>query len=129
MEKSFQTKKTGEEKMGNWEKLLFALLLAAFWLPLVNVENTADYGYLFEVSQTTFLPSTIHSGDIVSLAVDVHNRSTGFDAADLNAMLDIGNQFEGIKLNDTVSIINAQSTKTILFQFRVKPDTIAGYYP
>lgn len=104
--------------------ILFALSTLA--LPAVHA---ADFAYLINITQTTFLPTTIHSGDLVSLAMDIQNRGIAAAITDLNAQLDLGNQFESIKITDFISYIAPNSTKTLVFQFRVKPGTIAGYYP
>ncbi|MFH1545061.1 MAG: hypothetical protein ABIE23_03170 [archaeon] len=89
----------------------------------------ADLAFLIEVSGTSFLPSTIHAGDVVSLVVDIENKGTVTPIVNLEAFLDVSDQIEPIDLNDSVDSVKAGSTKTLIFKFRVKEDTLPGYYP
>ncbi|MFH0955025.1 MAG: hypothetical protein V1777_02890 [Candidatus Micrarchaeota archaeon] len=114
-----------EKKFALAISLVFAL---AAIIPFVHAA-TAEYSNLIEISQTTYLPASIRSGDTVSLALAVHNRATLLPVIDLNAQLELGNQFEPVKPSDFISLISPDSTKTLVFSFRVKPGTIAGYYP
>ncbi|MBS3061710.1 MAG: hypothetical protein J4215_03955 [Candidatus Diapherotrites archaeon] len=104
------------------------LLVAVF--PTVIAQSTArDVVYLGNVTGTSFLPSTIYAGDIVSIAVNIQNRGLVVSIRDLNASIGIGNQFEPIQLVDTAQEIQPQATQTVVFKFRVKPETVPGYYP
>lgn len=87
-----------------------------------------DKAYLLEITDTRFLPETIYVGDIVSVAVDVENTGSVLTVVDLEAELDIGNQFEGIELTDTIDQIKKDTVKTLVFKFMVKEDTLPGYY-
>ncbi|MDP2667031.1 MAG: hypothetical protein Q8P05_06040 [Candidatus Diapherotrites archaeon] len=88
-----------------------------------------EFAFLAEIQKTNFLPSTIHAGDTVSLAVDIHNKGSSITIQDLNAFLDVGDQFEPVSLTDVESAIAPGATKTLIFSFRVKEDTIPGHYP
>ncbi|MBI4053197.1 MAG: hypothetical protein HY394_04120 [Candidatus Diapherotrites archaeon] len=107
--------------------ILAALVVAAFSQNAFAAAS--EYVYLTDLTGTTFLPSTIYSGDIVSIAVDVKNKGNFTPIVNMNASLDIGNQFEAVDLNDSISLINAGSTKTLVFKIQVKNDTLPGYYP
>ncbi|MFH1587359.1 MAG: hypothetical protein ABID38_05865 [Candidatus Diapherotrites archaeon] len=103
------------------------IIMALTLLPTVSAAT--DYGFLTEITSTSFLPSTIHAGDVVSMALDVHNRGSAIQVVDLTATLDVGNQFEGIELTDSIELIKSDETKTIVFKFRVKENTLPTYYP
>ncbi len=92
-------------------------------------DYAGEYAYLAEIQNTSFLPSTIHAGDTVSLAVDVHNKGSSITIQDLNAFLDVGDQFEPVSLTDIESSIVSGATKTLVFSFYVNENTIPGHYP
>ncbi|MFH0714586.1 MAG: hypothetical protein V1847_02325 [Candidatus Diapherotrites archaeon] len=104
--------------------LAFAVLASA-----ASTTYIAEPAYLINLSSTTFLPSTLAPGDEASLAVNVQNKATTISIQDLNASLLLGNQFEGIDLNQFTSLIQYGSTQTLVFKFRVKEDTLPGFYP
>jgi hypothetical protein len=107
------------------------LTLMLFTFGLVKAESTgiSDYAYLTEIGTPTFLPTTISAGDIVSLAINIRNKGSIVPIENLNVTLNIGDQFEGIDLNQTISNILPSGTKTAIFKFKVKEDVVAGYYP
>jgi len=107
--------------------LAFALLLQP--LAAFAATESAEYYYLTSLQKTTFLPSTIYSGDIVSVAFDIKNRGSTLSIKDLNAYLDLGDQFEPVSSSSGISLISPQATKTVVLKFKVKEDTISGYYP
>lgn len=117
--------------MGNakWNLGLVLLLLVAGLGSFSLAQTTTNYAYPAEIAASSFLPATIHSGDVVSLAVDVHNRNTGTPITDLNTFLDLGSQFEPLQASVTVPFIGPNATQTIVFKFRVLEQTIPGYYP
>ena len=90
---------------------------------------SADYAYLVELSGESFLPSTIYAGGLASFKVDVRNRAATVSIVDLNGKLDVGNHFEAVQLEDNINLINPGQTKTMIFRFKVKEDTLPGYYP
>lgn len=102
----------------------FACLLAAQF-----VHATSDLAYLIDVNSTNFLPTPIRAGDIVSMAVNITNKGAVYSAIDLNGTLDVGTRFEPIDSNYNIPLINAGAMQTLVFKFRVKQDTLAGYYP
>ena len=108
--------------------ITFAIFLACL-LAVQCVQAASDLAYLTEVTGTNFLPSTIRAGDVVSMAVSVKDRGTMYSIVDLNGTLDVGNQFEPVELNDNIPLILAGATQTLVFKFRVKQDTLTGYYP
>ncbi len=112
------------------KKIISTICLVIMALTLLpTVSAATDYGFLTEITSTSFLPSTIHAGNVVSLAIDVRNRGTVISIKDLTATLDIGNQFEAVELTDKIELIESEATKTIVFKFRVRGDTLPGYYP
>lgn len=112
------------------KKTLILVVTALIWLTTIQpVFAQSDYAYLIEISDTSFLPSTIYAGDVVSLVVDIKDRGNYISIQDLNAVLDTGNQFEPVDLQDTMGLIKPGSTKTLVFKFRVKDNTLPGYYP
>lgn len=113
--------------MKNKKLVILATILLIGLFQTVNA--VPDFGKLTEITSTNFLPETIRAGDIVSLAIDIKNRGSSITIIDLNATLDLGNQFEIIESNDFVATIKPQETKTITFRFRVKGDTFPGYFP
>lgn len=110
----------------------FVLLGIGLSIPMVHAQlgdYSGEYAYLAEIEGTTFLPNTIHAGDVVSMAIDVHNKGTSITIQDVNASIDIGGQFEPLDIDDGVSSVLPDATKTVVFTFRVKTDTLPGYYP
>ncbi len=114
------------------KKTLILVFTALIWLTTIQpvyADVPVDYAYLIEISNTSFLPSTIYAGDVVSLVIDIKDRGNYISIQDLNAVLDTGNQFEPVDLQDTMGLIKPGSTKTLVFKFRVKDNTLPGYYP
>lgn len=104
--------------------------LVAIGLVLLQLASAAaDVGILVEITSTSFLPAIIHTGDVVSLAVDIRNRGSTISIVDLNATLDVGSQFEPIEPSYYIDTIKPGSTKTAILKFRVKEGTPPGYYP
>jgi len=111
------------------KKIISMILLALIALSLPQAVNAAgDYAYLAEVTSTSFLPETIHAGDVVSIAVDIKNKGTSYSIEDFNAELDLARQFEPVETTENLEVIIAGATKTIVFKFRVKENTLPGYY-
>jgi len=111
-------------------KIFSVIFVALFALTMCQTGfAVADYGRLAEVTSTNFLPSTVHAGDTISLAVDINNRGTAITIKDLNATLEIGSQFDIIDVQDSLNEIKPGATKTVIFKFRAKEDTLSGYYP
>lgn len=104
----------------------FVLLLVASFS---GTAHAAEYAFLVDLTQISFLPSTIHSGDVVTMALDIHNQGYTLPIIDLNARLDSSDQLELLSLPPIVNKIEPGVSKRILFQFKVKPSTPAGYYP
>ena len=125
--------KTGKELSdsvkgrGNIFLMLAVLLLVAIVPQLVFAEQ-ADYLYAADVTAVRFLPSTIHSGDVVSIALDIQNKGSVVAISELTATLDLGDYFEPISITDTISSINPGATKTAVVKFRVNDNLQAGYY-
>ncbi|MCX6800638.1 MAG: hypothetical protein NTZ73_00415 [Candidatus Diapherotrites archaeon] len=88
-----------------------------------------EYLYLISMQGTTFLPITIYAGNVVNMAVNIKDNGTYYSISELNAALDIPQQFESIDLNDSINLIKPGATKTLVFSFRVKENTLPGYYP
>lgn len=110
----------------------FILLGVGLFIPFVHAQvgdYSGEYAYLAEIDETTFLPETIHSGDVVSVAVDIHNKASSITIQNLEASIGVGEQFEIMDGTDAISGILPDATKTVLFTFRVKTDTPSGYYP
>jgi len=104
------------------------VLILIFALALIQPANAGDYAFLAEVSSTSFLPATIHAGDTVSVAVNVHNKGATYSIEELKAELNLPEQFEAIEVNDNTDLIVAGATKTMILKFRVKENTLPGYY-
>ncbi len=103
------------------------LVIGAFFAFLSPV-NAADPAYLIKVKETSFLPETIYNGDIVNLRVDIENRGSTNLIEDLNACIDIGNNFDAVEVNKSVESIKPNSSQSLVFKFKVKEDTLPGYY-
>ncbi len=101
---------------------------AIFFHP-VEAAIPPDPAFLIDVTATSFLPSTIHAGDTVSMAVDIKNKGITTSIESLSAELDLGNQFEAIDVEDSISQIKPGATKTLVFKFMVKEETFPGHYP
>ena len=106
--------------------MVFMLVVAV--AAMQSVAAIVEYGYLAEVTKTSFIPATIRQGDSISLSVDIKNRGVSTLIEDLNATLDIGEHFEAIDLQENVEVINAGTTKTVVFRFKAKDDTVPGFY-
>ncbi|MFH0970543.1 MAG: hypothetical protein V1776_03730 [Candidatus Diapherotrites archaeon] len=110
----------------------FVFLGIGLSIPLVHAQlgdYSGEFAYLAEIQGTTFLPNTIYAGDVVSLAVDVHNKGASITIQDLNGLLDIGEQFDPMDIEDGASSILPDATKTLVFTFRIKADTPPSHYP
>ena len=113
------------------KKNLGIILASVFLVCLFGLQEAyavSDLAYLVDLNGTSFLPSIIHAGDIVSMAVNVRNRGLVYSIEDLNGSITVGPQFELIDSNYTVPQIGPGSTQTLVFKFHVKDDTSAGYY-
>lgn len=106
-----------------------SLVFAIMYISSFACADPIEAVYIMEITGTSFLPATIYAGDSVSVAVNVKNNATSLLVNDVNGILDIGNQFEPIDLNYSIDRIEAGSTKTLIFKFIVKQDTLPGYYP
>ena len=105
---------------------VFFLGLAAFQPALTA--STPEYNYQIEVTDTTFLPSAIYEGDIVTLEVSIKNRATETQLADIEAELELGDQFRGINTVDSIDYILSGETKALVFKFQAKEGISPGYY-
>ena len=103
--------------------LLFALTM------FQSVSALSDFGILSEVTSISFLPTTIHAGDTISIAIDVKNRGTSITMINLIANLDAGNQFSATDLSYLVGDIKPQASKTAILKFKANEDIVPGYYP
>ncbi len=107
---------------------IFLIAIASFQFQFVHA-NPIEPANLVSITGTRFLPASINAGDIASVAIDIKSNSFAFEIKDLNGTIDIGNQFLPIKLQDSLPNLQAGSTKTLIFNFQAKQDTLAGYYP
>jgi len=114
------------------KKTIISVLAAVFFVLVamqsVHAASTAGYGYQIDVSKTSFQPSTIYAGDMVTIQIELKNRGINSAVTDLKAQLDFGDQFKVIKGSDSIDSINPSATKTIELQFQVKAGTPSGYY-
>ncbi len=94
-----------------------------------TVQAASSYAYAVEVKDTNFLPSTIYAGNLISFKLSVYNRNNAVPVTDLNAKIELGDEFEAFKISDSTDNLPQRSTKTLLFQFRAKESTLPGYYP
>ncbi|MFH1697019.1 MAG: hypothetical protein ABH854_03880 [Candidatus Diapherotrites archaeon] len=112
------------------KKTIFSILTAFLFIaamPAINAA-TGDYAYLIEITETTILPSSPQPGDAVSIVYSLRNKGYSVTAYDINAILDLDNQFEPVDMDEFMGAINPQSTKDVVFRFKVKEDTPQGYY-
>lgn len=129
MKKEKETKKTG------WNKallLLSSIVLIGFFSPAVSAQigdYSGEYAYLAEIETTSFIPSSIHSGDIISLAIGIKNKGSTYSMENVKGILDTGEQFEPVERESVIPSISEGRTKTLIFKFNVKPNTIPGHYP
>lgn len=118
----------------NGTKINSALPILAVIFAVVLVSHnsyaalSADSAYLIEVPSTTLLPASPQAGDVVSVAVNLMNKGYSVSASDLNAALDLDNQFEPLSMEAHVDSLMPQATKTVVFKFKVNDDTPQGYY-
>lgn len=115
----------------SYNKIILGLMLFSMFFTLSNVysQGISDVYYLIDITDTTFIPNDIHTGDIVSLAVDVKDVGTIYDIVNLKGTLDLGTKFESIQNVSELPLIKAGTTKTLTFKFKVNDDTEQGYYP
>ncbi|MBI4044978.1 MAG: hypothetical protein HY392_04690 [Candidatus Diapherotrites archaeon] len=106
--------------------IIFAVVFLAAVFPLGVAAQ--DLGFLAEITSTSILPSVIHAGDVISIAVDVHNRGSVIAIRDLNAYIETSPQFEPLNAQANVDLISQGDTKTLSFKIRAKEDTEPGYY-
>jgi len=113
------------------KKYLSVILLSVFLVCLFGVQEAhaiSDLAYLVDINGTSFLPSTIHAGDIVSMAVNISNKGQVYPIIDLNGSIEVGPQFELVDSNYNVPPIGPGSNQTLVFKFHVKDNTSSGYY-
>ncbi|MDD5162657.1 MAG: hypothetical protein PHD95_00430 [Candidatus ainarchaeum sp.] len=107
---------------------IFLLAIIGFQMQLAYAA-ASEPAYLVSVTGTRFLPANINAGDIASVAIDIQSNAFAFAISDLNGTIDLGNQFLPIKSQDSFVGLRAGSTKTLIFNFQAKQDTLPGYYP
>jgi len=124
-------KKISNSPRGSFMKKKFELMFFGVFLlfSCVGFVNAVNYAYLAEVTGTSILPSTVYAGDYASLVVNIKNRATSIPIADLNASLEIGEEFEPVKLSDSITEIQPKASTALFFKFRAKESTLPGYYP
>ena len=105
--------------------IFFAALIA---LQPASAALAPEYGYQIEVTNTTFLPSTIYAGDIINVEVELKNRSSETQLTNIEGKLELGDQFNGIHIVDSISDIIVGKTKPLAFEFQAKAGTPSGYY-
>jgi hypothetical protein len=108
---------------------VFGLVFGLFIVLAVSQAASADYAYLADITGTSFLPNTIYAGNLASVKVDVKNKGSSVSIVDLNAKLDLGTQFEAVQGEVSIGTIEPGQTKTLIFRFKAKDDTLPGYYP
>lgn len=108
--------------------IVLAVFFLACLMAIPQASAASDLAYLIDLNSTSFLPSTIHAGDIVSMAINIRNRGLVYPIVDLNGFIGVGPQFELINSNYNVPLIGPGSSQTLVFKFHVKEDTLAGYY-
>jgi hypothetical protein len=122
----------GQYNPFNKLNLIFLVLLFLVSMTQYSfAEIQGDYLYPAEISAYRFLPSAIMSGDTVSVAVDVFNKGSLVSMNDIQLSLDInsGDYLEPVEGSKTIiNSIAAGSTKTAILKFKVKDNTISGYY-
>lgn len=112
------------------KKYIFMLVLLLVLGTSVNATyQESEYYYLLGTTDAAFLPETIFANDIVTMAIDVENRGVYYSISDLNATIDLGNEFTPIDINPFIELIRQESTKTIIFKFKVNDNVVPGYYP
>jgi len=111
------------------KKPMFLILTILAVAMATTTAQAASYAYAVEVTDTNFLPSTIYAGDLISLKLSAYNKNNSVPATDLNAKIELGDEFEAVKTTASTDKIPQGSTKTLLFQFRAKENTLPGYYP
>ncbi len=74
------------------------------------------------------LPADVYIGDTVSLSVNLENKGLVNAANKVKAELVISEHFEPVAVVDTIETVSPGITQTVVFKFRVKPDTAPGIY-
>ncbi len=74
------------------------------------------------------LPADVYIGDTVSVSVNLENKGLVNAANKVKAELVISEHFESVATTDTIETISPGITQTVVFKFRVKPDTAPGIY-
>ncbi len=108
-----------------WKRILLAVLLL---LSISYAYEISDYGKQVVVEDYSVIPTQPYPGDIITLAVDLKNRGSYYAVVDVNAVLSLTSEFEPIQTIATVKGINAQSTITVFFKFKVKDSVPYGIY-
>ncbi len=97
-------------------------------LQSASAASTPEYSYMVEVTDTRFLPPTIYAGDIINMEVDIKSRASETPLVDLEAELDLGEQFKKIKAVDSIDYVRSGETKTLVFEFEANVGMASGYY-
>ena len=110
------------------KKILLAVFIAALFFAAQGAQ-ASDYGMLAEVVSTSFLPTSIHAGDVITIAAKINNRGTSIPMEGTTVSIDAGSQFEQIDADAEIGTIRQGAQKTAIFTLRAKQDTPVGYYP
>ena len=112
------------------KKYIFVLMVVALFFTSTAFAdiNEGDYLYLASYQAARFIPENIHTGDSVSMTVDIKNRGTKLGLTDLNAELILDNSFEGINTTYFVDKIEKGITEKLIFDFKVGENTLPGNY-
>ena len=105
-----------------WILLLLLLLSNTFAL------TGANYGKLISMETTSFNPSTVYPGDIVTLNIDLKNRGASVEVLNLSAKLSPPEFLESIISEQQVIGIGPSDIQTIVFKFKVKENCLPGTY-
>lgn len=108
--------------------LLSILFIGLLAFQTASAQETPEYSYQIDVAGTSFTPSTIYAGDVINLEVSIKNRSSEAQLSDVEAELDLGDQFKEIKVADSVGFIRPSETKTFVFEFQAELGISPGYY-
>jgi hypothetical protein len=113
------------------KKYIFVLLVFALLFSSTAIADTTDkidYLYLASYEAVSFIPATINTGDIVSMAVDLKNRGTYIDITNITGELILDSGITSINSIQFIDEIKAGTTKKLVFEFKIDSNTLPGNY-
>ena len=106
---------------------LFALIVFSLLFLPVSLAGQLE---ILQIDNESTIPETVYSGDLVTLTFDVKNISgVGAAARDVKVSMELNeNDFEPVKVSETISEVRSKGSKTISLRFKANESVLPGNY-